>query len=48
VSPDAWAKSRALRPDLPAREIPDADHYVHEEQPAAVAAAVIDFWEAIQ
>lgn len=48
VSPEAWAKTRALRPDLPAREIPDADHYVHEEQPAAVAAAVIDFWEAIQ
>ena len=48
VSPEAWAKTRALRPDLPAREIADADHYVHEEQPAAVAAAVIDFWEAIQ
>ena len=48
VSRDAWAKTKALRPDLPAQEIADADHYVHEEQPAAVAAAVIDFWEAIQ
>ena len=48
VSREAWAKTKALRPDLPAQEIADADHYVPEEQPAAVAAAVIDFWEAIQ
>jgi 2-(acetamidomethylene)succinate hydrolase len=48
VSREAWTKTKALRPDLPAQEIAGADHYVHEEQPAAVAAAVIDFWEAIQ
>jgi 2-(acetamidomethylene)succinate hydrolase len=48
VSPEAWAKTRALRPDLPAVEIPDADHYVHEEQPAAVAAAVLEFWDSIE
>jgi 2-(acetamidomethylene)succinate hydrolase len=48
VSREAWAKTKALRPDLPAQEIADADHYVPEEQPAAVAAAVIDFWESIQ
>jgi 2-(acetamidomethylene)succinate hydrolase len=48
VSRGAWAKTKALRPDLPAQEIAGADHYVPEEQPAAVAAAVIDFWEAIQ
>jgi 2-(acetamidomethylene)succinate hydrolase len=48
VSREAWAKTKALRPDLPAHEIAGADHYVPEEQPAAVAAAVIDFWEAIQ
>jgi 2-(acetamidomethylene)succinate hydrolase len=48
VSREAWAKTRTLRPDLPAREIADADHYVPEEQPAAVAAAVLDFWDAIQ
>jgi 2-(acetamidomethylene)succinate hydrolase len=48
VSREAWAKTKALRPDLPAQEIAGADHYVPEEQPAAVAAAVIDFWEAIQ
>jgi len=48
VSRAAWEKTRALRPDLPAREIHDADHYVPEEQPAAVAAAVLDFWDCIQ
>lgn len=48
VSREAWAKTKALRPDLPAQEIADADHYVHEEQPAAVAAAVLDFWDSIQ
>ena len=47
VSPAAWAKTRALRPDLPAVEIAQADHYVHEEQPAAVARAVLDFWDSI-
>ena len=47
VSPAAWAKTRALRPDLPAVEIAEADHYVHEEQPAAVARAVLDFWDSI-
>jgi 2-(acetamidomethylene)succinate hydrolase len=48
VSRGAWAKTKALRPDLPAQEIAGADHYVPEEQPAAVAAAVIDFWEAFE
>lgn len=48
VSRAAWEKTGALRPDLPAREIAGADHYVPEEQPAAVAAAVLDFWDSIQ
>ena len=48
VSREAWARTRALRPDIPAREIAGADHYVHEEQPGAVAAAVLDFWDSIQ
>lgn len=48
VSPAAWAKTKALRPDLPAVEIEDADHYVHEEQPAAVARALLDFWTTIE
>jgi len=48
VSRAAWAKTRALRPDIAAQEIAGADHYVPEEQPAAVASAVLDFWDAIQ
>ena len=48
VSRAAWEKTQALRPDVRAQEIPGADHYVPEEQPAAVAAAVIDFWDSIQ
>ena len=48
VSAQAWARTRALRPDMLAREIAGADHYVPEEQPAAVAAAVLDFWDSIQ
>jgi len=48
VSRAAWTKTRALRPDLAAREIAGADHYVPEEQPAAVAAAVLDFWDSIR
>jgi 2-(acetamidomethylene)succinate hydrolase len=48
VSREAWAKTRALRPDIAAREIAGADHYVPEEQPAAVAAAVLDFWDSNQ
>jgi len=31
VSPAAWARTKALRPDLPAVEIDGADHYVAEE-----------------
>jgi 2-(acetamidomethylene)succinate hydrolase len=48
VSRAAWEKTRALRPDIAAQEIANADHYVPEEQPAAVAAAVLDFWDSIQ
>jgi 2-(acetamidomethylene)succinate hydrolase len=40
VSPAAWRKTRELRPDITAVEIPDADHYVPEEQPEAIAAVV--------
>jgi 2-(acetamidomethylene)succinate hydrolase len=40
VSPQAWARTRAFRPDLEAVEIAGADHYVPEEQAAAVAALV--------
>src|SRR2546425_6377059 len=47
VSREAWAKTRALRPDLPAVEIAGADHYVPEERPREVAAAGQEFWGSI-
>jgi 2-(acetamidomethylene)succinate hydrolase len=37
VSAAAFAAARRLRPDLRAETVEDADHYVPEEQPAAVA-----------
>ena len=48
VSQDAWAKTRALRPDIQGLELAGSDHYVHEEQPGAVAAAVLQFWDSIE
>ena len=43
VSPDAWRKALALRPDLEALEIPGSDHYVPEVQAAATAEATRRF-----
>lgn len=40
VSRAAWERTRELRPDLEAVEIADADHYVPEEQPGAIADLV--------
>ena len=42
VSPAAWERTRKLRPDLAAFEVQGTDHYVPEEAPAAVAAAVLN------
>lgn len=38
VSPAAFARTAALRPDLERTVVPGADHYVPEEQPEAVVA----------
>ena len=43
VSPAAWVRTRALRPDLPAIEIPGADHYAVEEAHAAIAGEIRRF-----
>jgi 2-(acetamidomethylene)succinate hydrolase len=43
VSPEAWARTLALRPDVAAVELAGADHYVPEEVPQAVAAAIRSF-----
>ena len=48
VSPEAWARTRALRPDIHAMELEGADHYVPEEVPDAVAGAVREFWKGIK
>lgn len=40
VSVQAFAATRALRPDLRAVELPDVGHYIPEEDPAAVAAEI--------
>jgi 2-(acetamidomethylene)succinate hydrolase len=47
VSPAAWAKTRALRPDLPAVEIPGADHYAAEEAHGPIADEIGRFWAAL-
>jgi 2-(acetamidomethylene)succinate hydrolase len=41
VSPEAWRRTRELRPDLPAVEIASADHYVPEERPDDVADIIL-------
>jgi 2-(acetamidomethylene)succinate hydrolase len=41
VSPEAFRRTRALRPDLPAVEVAGADHYVPEERPDDVADIVL-------
>jgi len=45
VTERAFARSRELRPDLRYELVDGADHYVPEEQPAAVTAIVADFIE---
>jgi 2-(acetamidomethylene)succinate hydrolase len=41
VSPDAFAATRALRPDFRAVELAGLDHYVPEEDPRAVADEIV-------
>ena len=43
VSAAAFARTLALRPDLPSLVVPGTDHYVPEEAPAAIADAVRGF-----
>lgn len=43
VSEHAWRATTALRPDIDARQIEGADHYVPEEQPETTARAVSTF-----
>lgn len=44
ISPEVWARARALRPDMRAVELPDADHYAAEEIPGPIAEEILNFW----
>jgi 2-(acetamidomethylene)succinate hydrolase len=48
VSPAAWAKTKALRPDLPAVEVAGADHYAPEEVHGAIAEEIGRFWRGLE
>lgn len=48
VSPAAWAKTKALRPDLPAVEVAGGDHYAPEEVHGAIADEIVRFWRGIE
>jgi 2-(acetamidomethylene)succinate hydrolase len=43
VSAAALARTRVLRPDMPALVVENTDHYVPEEAPDEIAAAILDF-----
>ncbi|MBX9945774.1 MAG: alpha/beta hydrolase [Reyranella sp.] len=45
VSPDVWARTRMLRPDMRMVELPDADHYAAEEIPGPIAREIVSFWQ---
>ena len=44
ISPDVWARTKALRPDMRFIELPNADHYAAEQVPDAIAAEILNFW----
>jgi len=48
VSPAAWAKTKALRPDLPAIEVPGGDHYAPEEVHGPIADEIARFWGSLR
>ena len=43
----AFEELQAARPDFRYHEIPDADHYIHEERPATIARLFLDFAELV-
>ncbi len=48
VSPAAWAKTRRLRPDLPAIEVAGGDHYAPEEVHGPIADEIARFWDSLE
>lgn len=47
VSPEAFRRTRELRPDVPAVEIAGSDHYVPEERPDDVADVILRLAERV-
>jgi 2-(acetamidomethylene)succinate hydrolase len=47
VSPAAWAKTKAARPDLPAIEVAGGDHYAPEEVHGPIADEIVRFWRGV-
>ncbi len=45
VSPEVWSRSRALRPDIAAVEVAEADHYAAEEVPGPITEEICRFWD---
>ena len=43
ISPEVWARTKALRPDMRFVELANADHYAAEEIPGAIAEEVLSF-----
>lgn len=44
ISPEVWARTKALRPDMRAVELPGADHYAAEQIPGPIAQEILSFW----
>jgi len=44
ISPQVWARTRALRPDMRAVELANADHYAAEQIPGPIAEQILSFW----
>ena len=44
ISPEVWARTKALRPDMRFVELPNADHYAAEQIPGPIADEVLSFW----
>ena len=43
ISPEVWARTKALRPDMRFVELPNADHYAAEEIPGPIADEIVSF-----
>ena len=46
ISPEVWARTKALRPDIRAVELPNADHYAAEQIPGPIAREILSFWRS--